>query len=116
MIARFKDHNECQREGTRYDRITQTNDRGSSDPELLCSNHSSQQLLPHPHLHCLIPAGGISADGSKWISCRPKFFLPVQVLSAMFRGKLLDFLKKAYAEGKLRFSGKLKELTRSYAV
>jgi len=71
----------------------------------------SQQLLPHPHLHCLVPAGGIAKDGSKWIPCRPKFFLPVQVLSAMFRGKLLDFLKKAYAEGKLRFSGKQKELT-----
>jgi len=70
----------------------------------------SQNLLHHPHLHCLVPAGGIAADGSKWIPCRSKFFLPVRVLSRMFRGKLLAFLKKARAEGKLQFTGKLEEL------
>jgi hypothetical protein len=70
----------------------------------------SQNLLHRPHLHCLVPAGGIIADGSKWISCRSNFFLPVRVLSRLFRGKLLAFLAKAYAEGKLQFNGTLEEL------
>jgi hypothetical protein len=70
----------------------------------------SQNLLPHPHLHCLVPAGGIALDGSRWISCRPKFFLPVEVLSCLFRRKLLAFLAEALAEGKLRFQGSLTPL------
>jgi hypothetical protein len=71
----------------------------------------SQNLLHHPHLHCLVPAGGIAVDGSKWIPCRSNFFLPVRVLSRLFRGKLLGFLAKAQAEGKLQFSGKVEKLT-----
>ena len=70
----------------------------------------SQNLLPHPHLHCLVPAGGIALDGSRWISCRPKFFLPVEVLSCRFRRKLLAFLAEALAEGKLHFQGSLTPL------
>src|SRR5215469_5674650 len=70
----------------------------------------SQNLLHHPHLHCLVPAGGIALDGSRWISCRPKFFLPVEVLSCLFRRKLLAFLAQALAEGKLRFHGPLTAL------
>ena len=64
----------------------------------------------HPHLHCLVPAGGIALDGSRWISCRPKFFLPVEVLSCRFRRKLLAFLAEALAEGKLHFQGSLTPL------
>ena len=71
----------------------------------------SQNLLHHPHLHCLVPAGGLALDGSRWISCRPKFFLPVEVLGCMFRRKLLAFLAEALAEGKLRFHGPLAALT-----
>ena len=44
-----------------------------------------QNLLHHPHLHCIVPGGGISPDGTHWISCRPNFFLPVRVLSSLFR-------------------------------
>jgi hypothetical protein len=70
----------------------------------------SQNLLHHPHVHCLVPAGGLALDGSRWISCRRKFFLPVRVLSRLFRGKLLAFLEAAFAEGQLQFSGRLTKL------
>jgi len=67
-------------------------------------------LLHHPHVHCLVPAGGLALDGSRWISCRPKFFLPVEVLSCRFRRKLLALLAEAGAQGKLRFQGSLTTL------
>jgi Putative transposase len=54
----------------------------------------SQNLRLHPHLHCLVPARGLALDNSRWIACRPKFFLPVHGLSRLFRGKLLAFLKR----------------------
>ena len=62
-----------------------------------------QNLLHHPHLHCLVPGGGIAPDGRRWISCRPGFFLPVRVLSRMFRGLFLHYLEKAFAAGELNF-------------
>jgi len=67
----------------------------------------SQNLLHHPHIHCVVPAGGLAPDGSRWIRCRRRFFLPVRVLSRLFRGKLLAFLRDAFARGRLRFSGQL---------
>ena len=70
----------------------------------------SQNLLHHPHIHCVVPAGGIATDGSEWIRCRRTFFLPVRVLSRLFRGKFLAFLRDAYARGKIRFSGQLATL------
>ncbi len=70
----------------------------------------SQNLLQHPHVHCLVPAGGIAPNGSRWIPCRRKFFLPVRVLSRLFRGKLLAFLRDAYAQGKLPFHGQMTAL------
>jgi hypothetical protein len=62
-----------------------------------------QNLLHHPHLHCLVPGGGIAPDGRSWIACRPGFFLPVRVLSRMFRGLFLHHLTQAFAGGKLNF-------------
>jgi len=70
----------------------------------------SQNLLHHPHVHCVVPAGGLAPDGSRWIACRPNFFLPVRVLSRLFRGKLLAFLRQAFAGGKLEFFGQLADL------
>jgi len=70
----------------------------------------SQNLLHHPHIHCVVPAGGLAPDGSRWIRCRRKFFLPVKVLSRLFRGKLLALLRDAFAGGKLQFHGKLAPL------
>lgn len=66
-----------------------------------------QNLLHHPHLHCVVPGGGVSPDGHRWVPCRPGFFLPVQVLSRMFRGKFLAYLRQAFDGGKLRFDGML---------
>ena len=72
----------------------------------------SQNLRHHPHLHCLVPAGGLALDNSRWITTRRRgFFLPVRVLSRMFRGKLLAFLKQSYRRGELCFAGKLAELS-----
>lgn len=66
-----------------------------------------QTLLHHPHIHCLIPGGGISTDGNQWIHCREGFFLPVRVLSSLFQKKLLAYIKKAYKKGKWILHGKL---------
>ena len=62
-----------------------------------------QNLTHHPHLHCLVPGGGIAPDGRSWIACRPGFFLPVRVLSRLFRGLFLRGLMKAFAAGQLHF-------------
>ena len=70
----------------------------------------SQQLVHHPHVHCVVPAGGLSPDGSRWVACHPKFFLPVRVLSRRFRKKLLALLREAFAAGKLEFFGQSADL------
>lgn len=70
----------------------------------------SQNLLHHPHIHCVVPAGGLAPDGSRWIRCRRKFFLPVKVLSRLFRGKFLALLRDAFDGRKLQFHGKLTPL------
>ena len=62
-----------------------------------------QNLLHHPHIHFLVPGGGIAPDGQSWIACRPGFFLPVRVLSRMFRGLFLRYLEKAFEAGELNF-------------
>ena len=69
-----------------------------------------QNLLFHPHLHCVVPGGGLSPDGDRWISCRPGFFLPVRVLSRLFRRLFLELLEKAFDKHKLRFFTSLCEL------
>jgi len=68
-----------------------------------------QNLHLHPHLHCVIPGGGLSPDG-RWVACRPGFFLPVRVLSRLFRHLFLEALRQAYDNGELRFFAKLEEL------
>jgi Putative transposase/Transposase zinc-binding domain len=70
----------------------------------------SQKLELHPHVHCVVPAGGLSADGTRWIKPRYDFFLPVEVLGAVFRGKFHDALKRAFRDGQLNFHGDLKLL------
>ena len=69
-----------------------------------------QNLLHHPHIHCVIPAGGLSADHSRWVHPRYKFLLPVKVLSKVFRGKFFAGLKRAFQQGRLTFAGTLKPL------
>lgn len=62
-------------------------------------------MTHHPHVHMIVPGGGISLDGSKWVSCRPNFFLPVRVLSRLFRRLFLEKLVKTHGEGRLNFFG-----------
>lgn len=68
-----------------------------------------QNLMFHPHLHCIVPGGGLNKLG-KWVDSRRKFFIPVKVLSRKFRGKFLHYLKEAYYDGALEFYGLLKDL------
>jgi hypothetical protein len=71
----------------------------------------TQRLEHHPHIHCVVPSGGLSPDGQRWVSPRKaKFFLPVKPLGRLFRGKFLDYLEEAFAANRLEFHGRLREL------
>jgi Putative transposase/Transposase zinc-binding domain len=70
----------------------------------------NQQLLHHPHVHCVVPAGGLSPDHSHWVPGRHNFFLPVKVLSRVFRGKFVAGLRQLHAAGQLGFHGALDHL------
>jgi hypothetical protein len=67
-------------------------------------------LMHHPHLHCVVPGGGLSPDGTRWIPCRPGFFLPVRVLSRLFRRLFLEHMRNAFDSDKLRFFATLENL------
>jgi len=90
------------------------------DPRLLGAEigffsvlHSwSQQLNLHPHLHIIIPAGGLSPDHTRWVRSRNKYFLPKKVLRKVFRGKFVNALEQAFQDGLLRFEGNLKLLAK----
>lgn len=69
-----------------------------------------QTLTHHPHIHCLVPGGVLAAGGSRWISCKPGFFLPVHVLSRLFRRLFIERLQAAHATGQLLFFGDLASL------
>jgi hypothetical protein len=69
-----------------------------------------QAMQHHPHVHCIVPGGGLALDGSRWISCPEGFFLSVRVLGRLFRRLFLEQLGRAHAAGKLRFSGTLADL------
>lgn len=74
-----------------------------------------QNLVHHPHLHCVVPGGGLSPDGTRWVACKPRFFLPVRVLSRLFRRLFLKSLQKVFDSGKLRFFGSLEPLRKPSA-
>src|SRR5439155_5990878 len=76
-----------------------------------------QRLQYHPHVHCVLAAGGLAPSHSPWISSRRSFFLPVKVLSRVFRGKFVAGLRSAFREGTLQFHGHLLPLaeTRAFA-
>jgi Putative transposase/Transposase zinc-binding domain len=69
-----------------------------------------QNLMDHPHIHCVVPGGGLSPDETRWVSCRKGFFIPVRVISALFRGKFLDYLKNSFESGDLIFPGSIRHL------
>jgi hypothetical protein len=91
--------------------VSQTLRTIATDPEhlgaeigVLAVLHTwGQNLLHHPHIHCLVPGGGIAPDGQSWIASRPGFFLPVRVLSRLFRGLSLHYLQRAFDAGELNF-------------
>jgi hypothetical protein len=62
-------------------------------------------MTHHPHVHMIVPGGGLAADGSRWVAGKPSFFLPVRVLSKLFRRLMLEKLAAAHAAGKLQFFG-----------
>ena len=66
-----------------------------------------QQLLHHPHVHCVVPAGGLSVDGTRWVHARPKFFLPIPILRQVFRGKVVAGLRDAFQQGRLHLPAAL---------
>jgi hypothetical protein len=70
----------------------------------------SQKLNVHPHVHCVVPAGGLSPDNTRWVRSRDNYFLPKGVLREIFRGKFVDALEQAFQNGQLRFEGDLKLL------
>ncbi len=70
----------------------------------------SQKLTAHPHVHCVVPAGGLSPDHTRWIRSRDNYFLPKEVLRELFRGKFVNALKEAFQNGQLYFHGDLKLL------
>jgi hypothetical protein len=74
-----------------------------------------QNLMFRPHLHCVVPGGGLSADGQRWVRCRARFFLSVRVLSRLFRRLFLERIEKAFNSGKLQFFASLEFLRDPYA-
>jgi hypothetical protein len=72
-------------------------------------------LTHHPHVHGIVPGGGLSPDGERWIACRPGFFLPVRVLSRLFRRRFLEALADAHRRGQLQFFGEYTELANAAA-
>lgn len=68
-------------------------------------------MTHHPHIHCIVPGGGLSFDGTQWKACRRGFFLPVRVLSRYFRRTFLERLQRAHRAGKLQFFGRLEKLS-----
>ncbi|VTR94186.1 transposase : Transposase OS=Burkholderia sp. SJ98 GN=BURK_004972 PE=4 SV=1: Zn_Tnp_IS91: Y2_Tnp [Gemmata massiliana] len=73
-----------------------------------------QTLSLHPHVHCVMPGGGLAPNGSRWVPCRPGFFLPVKPLGRLFRGKFLALLSAAHTRRKLTFAGSLQHLAESH--
>ena len=73
-----------------------------------------QRLQHHPHIHCVVPAGGLSSDGARWVHARPTFFLPIKVLRQVFR-ELVAALREAFQHGRLQFPGALQPLATAVA-
>src|SRR5271157_755174 len=80
--------------------------RGAEVGVLAVLHTWGQNLTLHPHVHCVVTGGGLAPDESRWIAGRDDFFLPVRVLSRVFRGKFLSGLRTAFRRGRLRFPGK----------
>jgi hypothetical protein len=84
---------------------------GAEEIGLLAVLHTwGQNLLHHPHLHCVVSGGGLCESGTRWVASKPHYFLPVKVLSRVFRNKYRSLLQKAFQRGELKFFGELQPL------
>ncbi len=73
-----------------------------------------QNLMEHPHIHCVVTGGGLSLEERRWVSCGKKFLIPVKVMSELFRGKLLDYLKESYHSTQLVLTGSISNLMKPH--
>ena len=104
--------------GLLFDAAAQTLLKIGADPKhlgarlgaLMVLHTWGQQLEHHAHVHAVVPGGGLSQDGTRWLSCRPNFLAPVKVLGRVFRGKYLEGLRQAYVTGRLQFGGSTADL------
>jgi hypothetical protein len=118
-IADIAYQNKAQVYGILFKASAETTLRIAADPKHLGTRIGITSVLHtwgsamthHPHVHMIVPGGGLSQDGKRWIAGRPDYLLPVPVLSQLFRGLVLSMLQEAHAEGRLRFSGKHAALT-----
>ena len=112
-IARIAYHNKAVVYGLLFDVAAETLLTIAADPKHLGARIGATVVLHtwgsalthHPHVHGIVPGGGLSPDGERWVACRPGFFLPVRVLSRLFRRLFLDELDAAHRAGKLQFFG-----------
>jgi hypothetical protein len=89
---------------------------GADEIGVLAVLHTwGQNLLHHPHLHCVVSGGGLAEGGTRWVASRPHYFLPVKVLSRVFRNKYRALLQKAFGRGELKFFGELAPLAEGRA-
>jgi Putative transposase/Transposase zinc-binding domain len=117
-IAAIAGQNKAQVDGILFRATAETLRTIAADPQHLGAEigffavlHTwGQTLVHHPHLHCVVPGGGLSPDGTRWVACRPGFLLPVRVLSRLFRRLFLQDLQAAYDAGTLRLMGPLEAL------
>jgi len=109
--------------GLLFDIAAETLRTIAADPKHLGANIGATLVLHtwgsalthHPHVHGIVPGGGLSPDGERWIACRPGFFLPVRVLSRLFRRRFLEALEAVHRRGQLQFFGEYTELANAAA-
>ena len=112
-VSRIAYTNKAVLYGLLFDVAAETLRRIAADPKHLGAQIGATLVLHtwgsalthHPHVHGIVPGGGLSPDGAAWVACRPGFFLPVRVLSRLFRRRFLEELGKAHRNGQLRFFG-----------
>ncbi|MBK6742562.1 MAG: IS91 family transposase [Hydrogenophilales bacterium] len=116
-------HNKAVLYGLLFEVAAETLTRIAADPKHLGARIGTTLVLHtwgsamthHPHVHGIVPGGGVSLDGERWVACRPGFFLPVRVLSRLFRRRFLEELKKVHGRGRLQFFGEFAGLSDPHA-
>ncbi len=122
-IAEIAYQNKSALYGLLFDIAAETLLRIATDPKHLGASIGATLVLHtwgsalthHPHVHGIVPGGGLAPDGLRWIACRPGFFLPVRVLSRLFRRRFLEELQQLYDQGQLKFFGEHRALADAQA-